>query len=350
MPISIRRRTVARLALMLTLVGLAVGVSPGTASAHAGLETSIPAASATLDEAPNDIVLDFDEPIDAGISSIQLFDASAQLVVIGEPVPSQGDDSIVLAGLPDLADGIYAVVWRVASVDGHIIDGAFSFQIGTGTTSDVGALLDQVRAGASASPSVGRAANVARLLGFAGLTLTVGAGVYALMAGPLLADRRVDASPAGRWMDRVVRRHTGIVRAVRRVGGRRFVERCGLAGRVAADRLDAHRPAAARPRGTRGRARGCRVAGPAARRVALDQLVAGVRAGDGGGHRAVLPVGGSSPRRNHRARCGSCSTPCTWPASSCGWAACSCSRSAASCGSRPPRASRSSAGSRRWPP
>ncbi|MCU1359885.1 MAG: uncharacterized protein JWN99_1174 [Ilumatobacteraceae bacterium] len=190
MPRAVRRRTASRFAVMLGVAALALGIAPGRVSAHAGLETSIPAASATLEEAPDNIVLDFDEPIDASVASIQLFDASAKRVLIGEPTASQGDDSIVLASLPDLDDGIYAVVWRVASVDGHVVDGAFSFEIGTGATTDAGALVDEVKGGASSPPSVGRVADVARLLGFAGLTLTIGAGMYAAMAGSLLADRR----------------------------------------------------------------------------------------------------------------------------------------------------------------
>ena len=169
---------------------LAMVPSPGRAAAHAGLETSVPAASATLEKAPPDIVLDFDEPVEAQIASIQLFDAAADLVVIGEPEASQGDDSIVLADLPNLDDGIYAVVWRVPSVDGHIVDGAFSFRIGTGGPADAGDLLDEVSGGASAATSVDRAANVARLLGFVGLTITVGAGLFAAMSAALLADRR----------------------------------------------------------------------------------------------------------------------------------------------------------------
>ena len=36
--------------------------------------------------------------------------------------------------MPVLADGLYAVVWRVTSADGHVVDGAFSFQVGTAST------------------------------------------------------------------------------------------------------------------------------------------------------------------------------------------------------------------------
>lgn len=196
-----RRRSLARLGTTIALGVLAIGALPGRASAHAGLETSIPAASATLEEAPENIVLDFDEPIEAELSSIELFDSSAERVVIGEPKASSSDDSVVLASLPSLDDGVYAVVWRVASVDGHIVDGAFSFRIGTGGPIDAGDLLDEVSGGAGAAPSVGRAANLARLVGFAGLALAVGAGLFAVMAVPALADRRsTHVAVVGGWV------------------------------------------------------------------------------------------------------------------------------------------------------
>jgi copper transport protein len=185
-----RRRARRRLAIASVIAGLALAASPGHASAHAGLESSIPAASATLEDAPSDIVLDFDEPIEVSIATIELFDGDAQRVVIGEPEASRGDDSVVVASLPDLDDGIYAVVWRVGSSDGHIVDGAFSFRIGTGGSGNADDLVEQVRGGADAGASVDRSADVARLLGFLGLVVVVGAGLFAAMAPVALIDRR----------------------------------------------------------------------------------------------------------------------------------------------------------------
>jgi copper transport protein len=185
-----RRSALRRLAVAAGVALAGFAASPGHAFAHAGLESSIPAPSSTLTEAPDSIVLDFDEPVEASIASIQLFDASAEVVVIGQPHAAQGDASVVLADLPDLDDGLYAVVWRAASEDGHVVDGAFSFRIGTGGSGADTSLVDQVRGGAAASPAVDRAADIARLLGFVGLCVVVGAGAFAAMAPPLLADRR----------------------------------------------------------------------------------------------------------------------------------------------------------------
>lgn len=181
--------------------GLGIAAGPVTpVAAHAGLEGTVPAASSVLDESPANIVLDFDEPVEGDLASIELFDGSARPVPIGDAGPSSSDPSIVLAELPELADGLYAVVWRVASIDGHVIDGSFSFQIGTGAPADGSSLLDQVSGGVSAARSVSALWWVARLATYLGLVALLGAGGWAI-AGPshLLETRPVRQLVTGGW-------------------------------------------------------------------------------------------------------------------------------------------------------
>lgn len=182
-----RRRVLAWFGVGLVVFGL---LPAGDAAAHATLEASIPAPSSVLEEAPEAIVLDFDESIEPGLSSIEVFDAEALPVEVGDPVQAPSDDTVVQASLPDLDDGVYAVVWRVASADGHVVDGAFSFSIGTGGGSGGGPggsavddLLDRVTGGARASSSVTSAADVVRLVLYLGLVLLLGAGGWTLFAG-----------------------------------------------------------------------------------------------------------------------------------------------------------------------
>ncbi len=176
-----RRRTL--IAIVATALAGVVVLPASPVSAHAALETSVPAPSSVLEEAPPAVVLDFDEPIEAGLSSIQLYDADQRLVDIGAPERVNGDDSIVTAELPDLDDGVYAVVWRVASADGHIVDGAFGFIVGTadpgGGVAD--SLVDQVSDGASADGAVRRAADAFRFVLFLGLVLLIGTGGWSLL-------------------------------------------------------------------------------------------------------------------------------------------------------------------------
>jgi len=184
-----RRTPLAGLVGLLITMVLALLVPSGTVSAHAGLENSIPAASSVLEESPTAITLDFDEPIEADLTSIQLFDGDATLIETGPPTAAAPD--VVTASVPTLDDGLYAVVWRITSSDGHVIDGAFSFQVGSGGggsggSGDGSSLLDQVSGGAAAAPAVGRLADVARFVGFIGVVLFLGAGLFALIAPPAL--------------------------------------------------------------------------------------------------------------------------------------------------------------------
>lgn len=158
----------------LATVWLVLLAAPSPASAHAALEASSPAPNSILEVAPDLLTLDFDEPITARLASIEVFDQTGEAVDIGPPIEVP-DQSLVQADLPTLADGTYAVVWRVTSIDGHVVDGAFSFQIGTAASVSGQDLLDQVSGGASADAVVGRSLGVVRWVGFLGLVCVVGA-------------------------------------------------------------------------------------------------------------------------------------------------------------------------------
>jgi copper transport protein len=175
----------ARALVAAVVASVCLPASP--AFAHAGLESSIPAPSSVLTESPPDIVLDFDEPVEAGLSSIEVYDSNAAAIEVGEAVASAGDDSVVIASIPDLDDGVYAVVWRVASVDGHIVTGSFSFSIGVGGGAAADDLLDQLAGHAGVDRAVRRTADVARFAVYVGLILLLGVGVFAMMAPPGIA-------------------------------------------------------------------------------------------------------------------------------------------------------------------
>jgi copper transport protein len=153
---------------------LVLFAAPSSVAAHAALEASSPAANSILEQAPDLLTLDFDEPITARLASIDVFDQTGAEVDVGAPIEVT-DPSIVQADLPTLADGTYAVVWRVTSVDGHVVDGAFSFQIGTSASVNGQDLVDRVSAGSSADPGVGRSLGVVRWVGFVGLICVAGA-------------------------------------------------------------------------------------------------------------------------------------------------------------------------------
>jgi copper transport protein len=175
--------------LVALLAGLAfVALPSSTALAHAALQSSIPAANSVLESSPAAIVLDFDEEIEAPLADIKLFDGKGSPVDVGSP--HVGDDAtITTAALPTLADGLYAVIWRVTSADGHVMNGAFSFQIGTAATGDGQDLLDQVRNGAGADRGLTWFYGIARFLALAGAITLLGVGWWSLQGRPTIGSR-----------------------------------------------------------------------------------------------------------------------------------------------------------------
>lgn len=184
----------ALLAFVAVVLVAAVATPATSVSAHAGLESSSPSANSVLESSPDSIVLDFDEPIDESVSSIELFDQERERIDVGD-LTSSGDGSVIAATVPTLDDGLYAVVWRVTSADGHVIDGAFSFQIGAGDSGvDPGDLVNDVQSGSGADSIVGKAMTLARLLAFLGMIVLVGVLLFGTRSA---APQR--ARPLARW-------------------------------------------------------------------------------------------------------------------------------------------------------
>lgn len=162
-------------------VGVVAVVAPfGTpiVSAHATLERSVPSANSVLEAAPMRIELDFDDAVDADLAAIELFDAEGDPLPLG-PVIALADDIVAAEVNAALADGLYAVRWRVTSLDGHRIDGAFAFQIGTAAVGD-GADDLLTSLGTSGSRFADWVYGVERWVSMLGAILVVGAGWWML--------------------------------------------------------------------------------------------------------------------------------------------------------------------------
>ena len=164
--------------------------APAPVFAHAALQSSTPAPNSVLEQSPPAIVLDFDDPVEVAVASIELFDGNAELVAIG--TPQRGDDQTILtASLPVLDDGLYAVIWRVTSDDGHPVDGAFSFQIGTTATGNGEDLIAEVRGGVRSPASVRWAYGIARFLSLLGGIVVIGTGGWLLTGAAATSDREL---------------------------------------------------------------------------------------------------------------------------------------------------------------
>ncbi len=101
-----------------------------TASAHALLLRSSPAANADLTEPPPTLELWFTEPLEAGFSGARLFDSSGQELELGAVVLDPADNTHLSLPVGQLGPGIYTVAWQTLSqADGHEWYGSFPFTV-----------------------------------------------------------------------------------------------------------------------------------------------------------------------------------------------------------------------------
>ncbi len=126
-PRRARDRITRLLGVLLLALGLCVGLPPTTASAHAELVSTMPAAGAVVATAPTEVSLTFDEPVFLVPDGLQLYDASGT----PRPLTASTEGATVRATLPaQLPDGSYVVGWRVVSDDSHPESGVLAFSVG----------------------------------------------------------------------------------------------------------------------------------------------------------------------------------------------------------------------------
>jgi copper transport protein len=113
---------------------VAVGVAcaaPAAASAHAYLTRTAPVASGVLDTAPHAVDLTYDEAVEPRFAIVSVTDASGTQRTAGPVRRSTANpDTLVTPLQPGLKEGWYLVYWRAISVDGHPVQGAFTFAVG----------------------------------------------------------------------------------------------------------------------------------------------------------------------------------------------------------------------------
>ena len=122
---SHRGRIVAALAAAVSLA------APSVASAHAYLVKTVPAASVVLDAPPPNIQLTYDEAVEPRFAIISVTNAAGQQETTGAPTRSPANpDTLVVPLRPRLPQGWYLIYWRAISVDGHPVQGAFTYAVG----------------------------------------------------------------------------------------------------------------------------------------------------------------------------------------------------------------------------
>lgn len=99
------------------------------AQAHAFLDHADPRVGSAVHAAPAELRLWFTQEIEPAFSSAQVYDAAGRRVDKGDPQVDSSDHTLLHVSLPALAPGSYKVTWRVVSVDTHVTQGDFTFQV-----------------------------------------------------------------------------------------------------------------------------------------------------------------------------------------------------------------------------
>jgi len=176
-----------RVAVAAIAVGVAL-LAPAAASAHAYLVKTVPAASVILSRAPTSVQLTYDEAVEPRFAIISVTDVKARQETTGPVTRSPSDPDTLVVPIRHVGEGWYLVYWRAISVDGHPVQGAFTFAVGPNAGPAPQFTIPHVAGTATSTPLV-----LAKWLAF--LTMMTAIGLFVLriaIARPLV--RRVSGT------------------------------------------------------------------------------------------------------------------------------------------------------------
>src|SRR6266403_309510 len=112
------------------IAALSVMAAAVRVEAHAFLVRAEPRVGSKVSKVPTEVRVWFSETVQAGVSSIQVFDVSGKQVDKKDMHSDRSNRAVLCVSLiPALTPGSYKVVWRVTSADTHVTSGDFQFQI-----------------------------------------------------------------------------------------------------------------------------------------------------------------------------------------------------------------------------
>jgi copper transport protein len=119
-----------KLRTMLIVAAAAALALPAAAWAHAGLVRTVPRPNVQINSPPPQVRLTYTEAVEPRFAAISVTNAAGQSQTDGSPRRAAGDPKTLVVPLKRVAQGWYLVYWRVISVDGHPVRGAFLFAVG----------------------------------------------------------------------------------------------------------------------------------------------------------------------------------------------------------------------------
>ncbi|HET9762945.1 MAG TPA: copper resistance CopC family protein [Casimicrobiaceae bacterium] len=112
-----------------TLVAASVALAlalPTHAPAHAFLDHASPRVGSSVQRSPPEVRLWFSQELEPAFSTLSVQDAAGKRVDNGDAKVAQDTMQV---SLPALAAGRYTVKWRALSVDTHVTEGDFTFEV-----------------------------------------------------------------------------------------------------------------------------------------------------------------------------------------------------------------------------
>jgi copper transport protein len=175
--------------VLVMVAAAAALVLPGAAFAHAYLVKTVPSASVVLNAPPPEVALTYDEAVEPRFAIISVTNAAGHQEATAPPHRSPANpDTLIVPLRPHIAEGWYLIYWRAISVDGHPVQGAFTFAVGPNEGP-----APQFRVPSIAQTATAPKLLVARWLVFLSVMIAIGLFVLrTLIARPLV--RRVEGT------------------------------------------------------------------------------------------------------------------------------------------------------------
>ncbi len=99
------------------------------ASGHTFLKGAVPSVGGIVSTPPQQIRLTFDDDIESALSGIEVSTAAGQRIATGPAAVGSRDNTQLVLALPRLSPGRYKVSWHVITVDTHLTEGEYMFEI-----------------------------------------------------------------------------------------------------------------------------------------------------------------------------------------------------------------------------
>jgi copper resistance protein C len=111
------------------VAALLMMVAAPEAGAHAFLDHAAPAVGSAIHGSPAQVRLWFTQELEPAFSTVKVLDPNGSQVDKQDKQVDRADPSLLQVPRPQLAPGRYRVVWRALSVDTHVTEGDFTFDV-----------------------------------------------------------------------------------------------------------------------------------------------------------------------------------------------------------------------------